>query len=118
VQRVRDGRGRQRACDGVHAVEGPGQDEVVVCRERRERRREGAVVDQPAGFIDYQEDVKGPAAVSVYGARPRVRVGVEARGLGIGGTYIVELGRAAGWNKEVGWCRGALCQAPQQDGLC
>ncbi len=41
------------AGDGVDAVEGAGEDEVVVGVEFLEAGGEGAVVDQAACFVDY-----------------------------------------------------------------
>lgn len=55
-----DGRRREGAGDGVHAVEGAGEDKVVVGAEAGERFVEGAVVDQAAGFVDYEERVDDP----------------------------------------------------------
>lgn len=49
-----EGSGGELSRDGVDAVEGAGEDEVVVTGEREKvGGTESAVVDQTAGFVDY-----------------------------------------------------------------
>ena len=63
-QRRRGGRdqrrGRERARDGVHAVEGPRQHEVVVDRELVQPVVEVALVDEPARAVDDDQGVDDP----------------------------------------------------------
>lgn len=49
---ARSGDRRELAGDGVNAVEGAGEDEVVVAAEGGEAGGEGAVVDEATGFVD------------------------------------------------------------------
>lgn len=55
-----DSGGRQRARDGMHAVESAGEDEVVVDGEFVEAVVEVPLVDEPAGFVDDYEGVDDP----------------------------------------------------------
>jgi len=55
-RRDQGGRG-ERPRDGVHAVEGPGEDEVVIDGELVQAIVEVALVDKPAGFVDDDEGV-------------------------------------------------------------
>ena len=48
------------AADGVDAVEGAGEDEVVVAVELLQAGGEGAVVDEAAGFVDDEEGEDDP----------------------------------------------------------
>ena len=50
------------AADGVDAVEGAGEDEVIVAVEFLQAGGEGAVVDEAAGFVDDQEGEDDPVA--------------------------------------------------------
>ena len=52
------------ATDGVNAVKGTGEDEVVVAVEFLEAGCEGAVVDQTSGFVDDQEREDDPGRSS------------------------------------------------------
>ena len=58
VERQR--RGVDGAADGVDAVEGAGEDEVIVAVELLQARGEGAVVDEAAGFVDDEEGEDDP----------------------------------------------------------
>lgn len=51
----------------MDAVEGSGEDEGVVGGEVLEAGGEGAVVDQAAGFVDYEEGEDDPVGVLVCG---------------------------------------------------
>lgn len=55
-----------RARDGVDAVEGAGEDEVVVAVELLQAGRERAVVDQPAGFVDDEEREDDPIFILTF----------------------------------------------------
>ena len=50
------------AADGVDAVEGAGEDEVIVAVELLQAGGEGAVVDEAAGFVDDEEGEDDPVA--------------------------------------------------------
>ena len=56
----RQRRGVDGAADGVDAVEGAGEDEVIVAVELLQARGEGAVVDEAAGFVDDEEGEDDP----------------------------------------------------------
>jgi hypothetical protein len=52
--------GGQRARDGMDAVKGTGQDEIVVGVELLEARCKGAIVDEPTGLVDDEQSKDDP----------------------------------------------------------
>ena len=54
---------RQVARDGVHAMEGAGEDEVVVAGQGSEAGVESAIVDEAASFVDDEQGEDGPGVV-------------------------------------------------------